>query len=221
MKKAQLETVPAMLEKLLKRPLIPVIVIDDADDAEPLAEALLNGGMDVIEVTFRTDAAEEAIKRIRKAFPEMLMGAGTVVTTDQADRAINAGVSFGLAPGLNPNTVKYFQSREILFIPGVMTPSEIEQGLSLGCKLLKFFPAGALGGVKMLKALGDPYASQGVQFCPTGGINPDNMNDYLSLPTVSTVGGSWLATKQQIADNEWGRITRQVRDALNKYNRVV
>ncbi len=219
MKKVPLETVPAMLDKLLKRSVIPVIVIEDADDAEPLAEALLNGGMDVIEVTFRTDTAEEAIKRIRKAFPEMLVGAGTVVTTEQADRAINAGISFGLAPGLNPDTVKYFQSRKILFIPGVMTPSEIEQGLALGCKLLKFYPAGALGDVKMLKALGGAYACQGVQFCPTGGIKLDNMNDYLSLPTVSTVGGSWLATKQQIADNEWNIITRQVKDALDICNR--
>ncbi|MBT8331318.1 MAG: bifunctional 4-hydroxy-2-oxoglutarate aldolase/2-dehydro-3-deoxy-phosphogluconate aldolase [Deltaproteobacteria bacterium] len=209
-----------MLETLLKQPVIPVIVIEDANDAEPLAEALLKGGMDVIEVTFRTEAAEEAIQRIRKAYPEMLVGAGTVVTTDQAERAINAGISFGLAPGLNRDTVKYFQSKKILFIPGVMTPSEIEQGIALGCKLLKFFPAGAAGGIKMLKALGGPYASQGVQFCPTGGINLDNMNDYLSLPTVGTVGGSWLATKQQIADNEWDTITRQVKDALDKCSRA-
>ena len=209
-----------MLDTLLKQPVIPVIVIENANDAEPLAEALLNGGMDVIEVTFRTEAAEEAIQRIRKAFPEMLVGAGTVVTTDQAKRAINSGVSFGLAPGLNPDTVQYFRTREILFIPGVMTPSEIELGLALGCKLLKFFPAGAAGGVKMLKALGGPYASQGVQFCPTGGINLENMNDYLSLPTVSTVGGSWLATKQQIADHEWDTISMQVKDALDNCSRV-
>ena len=209
-----------MWEKVLRQPVIPVIVIEDANHAKPLAEALLKGGMNVIEVTFRTAAAGEAIERIRKAFPEMLVGAGTVITTEQADRAINAGISFGVAPGLNPEIVKYFQSKEVLFAPGVMTPSEIEQGLSLDCKLLKFFPAGALGGVKMLKALGGPYASQGVQFCPAGGVNLDNMNDYLSLQTVSTVGGSWLATKQQIADNQWGTITRQVKDALKRSNEV-
>ena len=209
-----------MWGKVLRQPVIPVIVIEDANHAKPLAEALLKGGMNVIEVTFRTAAAGEAIERIRKAFPEMLVGAGTVITTEQADRAINAGISFGVAPGLNPEIVKYFQSKEVLFAPGVMTPSEIEQGLSLDCKLLKFFPAGALGGVKMLKALGGPYASQGVQFCPTGGVNLDNMNDYLSLQTVSTVGGSWLATKQQIADNQWGTITRQVKDALERSNEV-
>jgi len=205
-----------MLNKLLKRPVIPVIVIDDAADAEPLAEALLAGGMDVIEVTCRTAAASEALARIKKAFPEMLVGAGTVVTSDQAKMCIDIGVDFGLAPGLNPDTVRFFQVSETLFIPGVMTPSEIEQGLALGCKLLKFFPAEAAGGVVMLKNLGGPYASQGIQFCPTGGLNLKNMNDYLSLPIVSSIGGSWLATKQQIADKQWGVVTQQVKDALAK-----
>ena len=129
---------------------------------------------------------------------------------------IDTGVSFGLAPGLNPDTVKFFQASETLFIPGVMTPSEIEQGLSLGLKMLKFFPAGAAGGVNMLKNLGGPYASQGIQFCPTGGLSLDNMNDYLSLPIVSAIGGSWLATKQQIADKQWSVVTQQVKDALAK-----
>jgi 2-dehydro-3-deoxyphosphogluconate aldolase/(4S)-4-hydroxy-2-oxoglutarate aldolase len=205
-----------MLNELLKRPVIPVIVIDNANDAEPLAEALLKGGMDVIEVTCRTAAAPEALKRIKKAFPEMMVGAGTVVTPDQAKMCIDTGVSFGLAPGLNPDTVKFFQSSETLFIPGVMTPSEIEQGLALGCKLLKFFPAGAAGGPGMLKNLAAPYASFGVKFCPTGGISLDNMLDYLSLPMVSAIGGSWLATQQQIAAKEWGLITEQVKAALAK-----
>ncbi len=203
-----------MLNKLLKRPVIPVIVIEDANDAEPLAEALLEGGMDVIEITCRTAAAGEALARIKKAFPEMLLGAGTVVTRDQAQMCVDIGVDFGLAPGLNPDTVRFFQASETLFVPGVMTPSEIEQGLSLGCKLLKFFPAGAAGGVGMLKNLGGPYASQGVQFCPTGGINLGNMNDYLALSVVSCIGGSWLATKQQIAEKQWSAITAQVKASL-------
>ena len=205
-----------MLNEILKRPILPVIVIDDANDAEPLAEALLAGGMDVIEVTCRTAAAPEALARIKKAFPEMLLGAGTVVTSDQAKMCIDTGVSFGLAPGLNPDTVRFFQDNNTLFIPGIMTPSEIEQGLSLGCKMLKFFPAGAAGGVKMLKNLGAPYASLGVRFCPTGGLNLDNMNDYLSMPIVSAIGGSWLATKQQISEKQWDLITQQVKDALAK-----
>jgi len=203
-----------MLNELLKRPVIPVIVIEDANDAEPLAEALLEGGMDVIEITCRTAAAGEALARIKKAFPKMLLGAGTVVTRDQAQMCVDIGVDFGLAPGLNPDTVRFFQASETLFVPGVMTPSEIEQGLALGCKLLKFFPAGAAGGPGMLKNLGGPYASQGVQFCPTGGINLGNMNDYLSLPVVSAIGGSWLATRQQIADKQWTAITAQVQEAV-------
>jgi 2-dehydro-3-deoxyphosphogluconate aldolase/(4S)-4-hydroxy-2-oxoglutarate aldolase len=205
-----------MLNELLKRPVIPVIVIDNANDAEPLAEALLKGGMDVIEVTCRTAAAPEALKRIKKAFPEMLVGAGTVVTPDQAKMCIDTGVSFGLAPGLNPETVRYFQENNTLFIPGIMTPSEIEQGLSLGCKLLKFFPAGAAGGVNMLKNMSAPYVSLGVKFCPTGGVSLENMNDWLSLPVVSAIGGSWLATQKQIAAKEWDVIAGQVKAALAK-----
>ena len=205
-----------MLNEILKRPVIPVIVIDDANDAEPLAEALLKGGMDIIEVTCRTAAAAEALARIKKGFPEMLVGAGTVVTPDQAKMCIDTGVSFGLAPGLNPDTVKFFQQNDTLFIPGIMTPSEIEQGLSLGCEMLKFFPAGAAGGITMLKNFAAPYAPFGVKFCPTGGVNLDNMNDWLSLPVVSAIGGSWLATQQQIADKQWDVITAQVKAALAK-----
>ncbi len=203
-----------MLNELLKRKVIPVIVIDDANDAEPLAEALLKGGMDVIEVTCRTAAAPEALARIKKSFPEMLLGAGTVVTPEQARMCIDAGVGFGLAPGLNPETVCFFQENDTLFIPGVMTPSEIEAGLALGCRLLKFFPAGAAGGVSMLKNLAAPYGPLGVRFCPTGGIGLDNMLDYLSLPIVSAIGGSWLATKEQIANKQWDLIARQAKDAL-------
>ena len=205
-----------MLEKLLERPVIPVIVLDDVEDGEPLAEALLEGGLDVIEITFRTEAAAPAIERIRKNFPEMLLGAGTVVTPEQVQRALDIGVDFGLAPGLNPETLNAFQQRDTLFIPGVMTPSEIEQGLALGCKLLKFFPAGSAGGPKMLNALGGPYSSLGVKFCPTGGVNLENMNDYLDLPIVSNIGGTWLATKQQISEKQWKLITLQVRAAMAK-----
>ena len=203
-----------MLNEVLKRPVIPVIVIEDANDAEPLAEALLAGGMDVMEVTCRTPAAYEALARIKKAFPEMILGAGTVVTLEQARICIDTGVNFGLSPGLNRDTVTFFQKNHTLFIPGVMTPSEIEAGLALGCRLLKFFPASAAGGVGMLKSLGAPYGPLGVRFCPTGGVTIDNMLDYLSIPIVSTVGGSWIATKQQIADQKWTEITQQTKDAL-------
>ncbi|RKX43313.1 MAG: 2-dehydro-3-deoxyphosphogluconate aldolase [Verrucomicrobia bacterium] len=201
------------MNELLKRPVIPVIVIEDANDAEPLAEALLKGGIDVIEITCRTAAAPEALARIKKAFPGMLLGAGTVVTPDQAKMCIDVGVGFGLAPGLNPETIRFFQENRTLFIPGVMTPSEIERGLALGIKLLKFFPAGAAGGVDMLKNLAAPYAPLGVQFCPTGGVNLQNMGDYLALPIVSAIGGSWIATRQQIADKQWEIIEDQAKAA--------
>lgn len=203
-------------EQLTQRKIIPVIVIDDAADAVPLAEALLAGGIDVIEITFRTAAAADSITAIAKALPNMMLGAGTVVTAEQARRAIDAGVTFGLAPGLNPATIELFKSAGTLFVPGVMSPSEIEQGLSLGCKLLKFFPAESIGGANFLKALAGPYASQGVRFCPTGGVTLENMNDYLSLPIVSSVGGSWVATSKQIAAKDWKTITQQSRDALAK-----
>lgn len=140
------------------------------------------------------------------------------VTPDQAKMCIDAGVGFGLAPGLNPDMVEFFKKAGTLFIPGVMTPSEIEQGLALGMKLLKFFPAGAAGGVNMLKNLAAPYASFGVKFCPTGGVGLDNMTDYLALPIVSSVGGSWLASQKQIADKQWDVITSNVKAAQAKAN---
>ena len=205
-----------MLNEVLKRRIIPVIVIDDADKAVPLAEALLEGGIDVIEITFRTKAASESIRRIQKVFPEMLIGAGTVVTLQQAKQAIDAGAGFSLAPGLNPEIVRYVQSRKSLFIPGVMTPSEIEKGIALGCQLLKFYPVAAAGGASMLTAVATPYASQQVKFCPTGGITLDNMSEYLALPMVAMIGGSWLATQKQIAESDWVTITRQASEALEK-----
>lgn len=205
-----------MSEKLTRRPLIPVIVIDDAESAEPLAEALLEGGLDVVEVTLRTAAAPAALARILRKFPEMSVGAGTVVTREQARQCLDLGVSFGVAPGFNPTTVHLFQEAGVPFLPGVLSPSEIEAALALGCQLLKFFPAAAAGGPAMLKALAGPYAPLGVRFCPTGGVSLDNMNEYLALPQVFAVGGSWLASQRQIADGGWSEITRQTREALTR-----
>jgi 2-dehydro-3-deoxyphosphogluconate aldolase/(4S)-4-hydroxy-2-oxoglutarate aldolase len=204
------------MSDLHKFPVIPVIVLDRADDAVPLAEALLAGGLRIIEVTFRTAAAAESIERITNACPEMQVGAGTVVTPEQAKRAVDAGSQFGLAPGTDPETIAYFNERKIPFIPGVMTPSDIQVAVKAGCQSLKFFPAGAAGGPKLLKAMSAPYTSLGVKFCPTGGVSLDNMLDYLSMPEVFAIGGSWLATKQQIQDGAWSAITQQVKDALEK-----
>jgi 2-dehydro-3-deoxyphosphogluconate aldolase/(4S)-4-hydroxy-2-oxoglutarate aldolase len=194
--------------------IIPVVVIDDADNALPLAEAILKGGIDVIEITFRTEASSESIRRIRMHLPEMLVGAGTLVTKRHIEQAIDADVQFGLAPGLNPATIEAFRQANTLFIPGVMTASEIEQAYALGCDLVKFFPAEQAGGVSMLKALSAPYAHLDMHFCPTGGINLNGMNNYLALPSVAAVGGSWLASQQDIAAGNWSAITHNIRQAL-------
>lgn len=204
------------MSSLHQFPVIPVIVLDDANDAVPLAEALLEGGLNIIEVTFRTAAAAESIERIAQAFPDMQVGAGTVVTPEQAKCAIDAGSKFGLAPGTDPATIAYFKERGIPFIPGIMTPTDIQAAVKAGCTSLKFFPAGAAGGPKLLKAMAAPYANLGVKFCPTGGVSLDNMNDYLAMPEVFAIGGSWLATKAQIQAKDWGLITQQVKDALAK-----
>lgn len=195
-------------------PIIPVIVLDDVADAKPLANALLEGGLNIIEVTFRTAAAAGAIEAIANEFPEMLVGAGTVVTPQQAKIAIDSGSKFGLAPGTDPETIAYFKKRDVPFIPGIMSPSDIQTAIKAGCQHLKFFPAGAAGGPKLLKAMAAPYSNLGVKFCPTGGVSLDNMNDYLSIPEVFAIGGSWLATKAQIAAKDWKTITAQVKGAL-------
>ncbi|MFC7336141.1 bifunctional 4-hydroxy-2-oxoglutarate aldolase/2-dehydro-3-deoxy-phosphogluconate aldolase [Haloferula chungangensis] len=203
-----------MLDRILAKRIVPVVVLDSANDAEPLAEALLAGGLDIMEITFRTAAAAESIERIAKAFPEILLGAGTLLETDQVVRAKEAGAVFGLAPGLNPEIVAKAKEIDLQFSPGIMTPSDVEQALSLGCQLLKFFPAGAAGGPEMLKALAGPYAHTGVKFVPTGGISSKNLADYLALPVVAAIGGSWMVDKKLVADGNWSEITRLTKEAL-------
>lgn len=203
-----------MIDRILAKRIVPVVVLDCANDAEPLAEALLAGGLDIMEITFRTEAAEESIRRIARSFPEVLLGAGTLLDASQVRRAREAGAVFGLAPGLNPATIAVAKEVGLQFSPGVMTPSEIELALSLDCKLLKFFPAEAAGGVGALKALAGPYAHTGVKFTPTGGISSDNLQDYLKLPVVAAIGGSWMVGKDLIVGGKWGEITRITRHAL-------
>jgi 2-dehydro-3-deoxyphosphogluconate aldolase/(4S)-4-hydroxy-2-oxoglutarate aldolase len=203
-----------ILERILAKRIVPVVVLDSADHAEPLAEALLAGGLDIMEITFRTDAAEESIKRIAAKFPEILLGAGTLLEKKQVKRAKKAGAVFGLAPGLNPSTIKAAGDADLLFSPGVITPSEVEQALSLGCKLQKFFPAEAAGGVNMLKSLSGPYAHTGVKFIPTGGITSSNLEKYLKLPVVAAIGGSWMVDKALIYAGRWDEITRLTKEAL-------
>lgn len=203
-----------MIERILAKRIVPVVVLDDAGSAEPLAEALLAGGLDIMEITFRTAAAEESIRRIAARFPEVLLGAGTLLDDTQVQRARDAGAVFGLAPGLNPRTIAKAEEVGLRFSPGVMTPSDVEQALALGCKLLKFFPAETAGGTGMLKALAGPYGHTGVKFIPTGGITSTNLGDYLKLPVVAAIGGSWMVDKQLVNDGKWAEITRLTRDAL-------
>lgn len=203
-----------MIERILAKRIVPVVVLDHAESAEPLAEALLAGGLDIMEITFRTAAAEESIRRIAARFPEILLGAGTLLDDAQVQRAKDAGAVFGLAPGLNPRTVAKAAEVGLRFAPGVMTPGEVEQALALGCQLLKFFPAEAAGGTAMLKSLAGPYGHTGVKFIPTGGITSDNLQNYLKLPVVAAIGGSWMVDKQLVNEGRWQEITRLTREAL-------
>jgi len=201
-------------EALLKQRLICVVVIDQPDDAVPLAEALFAGGLKVMEVTFRTAAAVDSIKRIRQGLPEMHVGAGTLLTAEQVQRAVDAGAQFGVSPGLNEAVLAAAHKNKMPFFPGVMTPTEVGRALDLGCKHLKYFPAEAAGGVAMLKALAGPFAHTGVQFVPTGGINAINLPDYLALPQVAAIAGSWMAGRKLVTAKAWSKITALTAEAM-------
>ena len=203
-----------MIDRILAKRIVPVVVLDRVESAEPLAEALLAGGLDIMEITFRTAAAEESIRRIAARFPDILLGAGTLLEDEQVQRARDAGAVFGLAPGLNPRTIAKAREAGLQFSPGVMTPSDVEQALALGCKLLKFFPAETAGGTGMLKALAGPYGHTGVKFIPTGGISSANLADYLKVPVVAAIGSSWMVDRQLVNDGKWEEITRLTREAL-------
>lgn len=194
--------------------IVPVVVIEDATVAVDLADALLEAGLNVIEITFRTTAAAKAIATLASQRPKMLVGAGTLLTAENIKQAVEAGAKFGVAPGLNETIVTAAQQAGLDFAPGVATPSEVERALALGCKLLKFFPAEQAGGVSMLKALEGPYGHTGVQFVPTGGINSTNMKSYLALKCVAAIGGSWFVDKKLIAARDWKSIIQLTREAL-------
>ncbi|MCG6235574.1 bifunctional 4-hydroxy-2-oxoglutarate aldolase/2-dehydro-3-deoxy-phosphogluconate aldolase [Vibrio furnissii] len=189
--------------------IVPVIAINDAAHAVPLAKVLVENGLPCAEVTFRTDAAQESIRLMRDAYPELLIGAGTVLTTQQVDQAISAGADFIVSPGLNPTTVKYCQQRGIAIVPGVNNPSLVEQAMELGLRTVKFFPAEPSGGVAMLKALCAVYP---VQFMPTGGVNPRNVSEYLAIPAVVACGGTWMVPTDLMDRGDWDAIARLVRD---------
>ena len=201
-----------LLHKIQQIGIVPVVVLNDAEDAEPLAKALCEGGLPCAEVTFRTDAAEEAIRTMTEKFPEMLVGAGTVLTAEQVDRAVAAGAQFIVSPGLNPRLVKYCVDIGIHVIPGCSNPSDIEQALEYGLEAVKFFPAEPAGGLPMIKAMAAPYT--GVRFMPTGGINPSNVKEYLAYDRILACGGSWMVKGNLVDAGEFDKITELTKEAV-------
>ena len=191
--------------------IIPVVVLDDAKDAKALGDALMKGGLPAAEVTFRTAAAEESIRIMAKEFPDMLVGAGTVLTTEQADRAMAAGAKFIVAPGSNPTVVKHCLEKGYPVCPGVQTPSEMEQAMELGLDFVKFFPAEPAGGLNMIKAVAAPYV--GLSFMPTGGINKDNVRDYLAYNRIVACGGTWMVKGDLITSGNFAKIEELTREA--------
>lgn len=199
------------LRKIGETGIVPVVVLKNVNDAEPLAESLIEGGLPCAEVTFRTDAAEESIRRMAKKFPQMFIGAGTVLTTKQADIAVDAGAKFIVSPGFNPKVVEHCLKNNYTICPGIMTPSELEIALEYGLDVVKFFPAENAGGLKMIKAMSAPYGS--VKFMPTGGINASNVRDYLSYEKILTCGGSWMVKGDLISAGNFDEIKRLTKEA--------
>ncbi|MEC6900330.1 bifunctional 4-hydroxy-2-oxoglutarate aldolase/2-dehydro-3-deoxy-phosphogluconate aldolase [Photobacterium piscicola] len=198
------------IDRLRALRVMPVIQIEHAADAVPLAKILVENGLPAAEITFRTAAAAESIRLIRTAYPEIVLCAGTVLTVEQVNAAIEAGADFVISPGFNPTTVKYCLANNIKMIPGVNNPSLVEQALELGVSALKFFPAEASGGVNMLKSLVGPYSQ--VQLMPTGGVTPLNLGEYLAIPQVIACGGTWIAPTKAITNHDWELIAGNVRE---------
>ncbi len=201
-----------IMDKLSLAGLVPVIKVEDACDAVPLCKALKDGGLPVAEITFRTAAAEESIKNVHEQLPDVMLGAGTVLTIDQVKRAVAAGASYIVSPGLNPAVVGYCTQNNIPILPGCSSPSDIETALSFGLDTVKFFPAEAAGGINFIKAISAPYGN--MKFVPTGGISEKNLMDYLSFEKVRAAGGSWMVPSDAVRKKEWARITELTRQAV-------
>ena len=210
-----------ILENIEKCGVIAVLIIDNAQDAVPVAKALLDGGIGAMELTLRTPAAIESLVRINEEVPEMLVGIGTILTVEQVEEVVRAGGAFGVAPGLNPEVVMKAQELGLPFAPGVATPSELEKAISLGCKEIKFFPAEAMGGLKYLKSFAAPYKHLGIRYIPLGGLNAGNMTDYLKEPTVAALGGSWIAKRELILKQDWKSITNNAAEARRLVDQII
>ena len=209
-----------LLARLHRTGIVAVLVIDDPADAIPLARALLAGGVDCMELTLRTPAAMDALRRVRAEVPEMLAGVGTILTPQQVNDVATAGAHFGVAPGCNPRILAEATRIGLPFAPGICTPSDIELALEAGCRLLKFFPAEPTGGLAYLRSMAAPYAHLGIRFVPLGGIDPTNAERYLNEPLVHALGGSWLAPRDLIKNHDWPAITANARQATDLVTRV-
>ncbi|MEP4769633.1 MAG: bifunctional 4-hydroxy-2-oxoglutarate aldolase/2-dehydro-3-deoxy-phosphogluconate aldolase [Roseibium sp.] len=210
----------SIFDQLSEYGVVPVIAIDDAKDAEPLADALLQGGLPVAEITFRTSAANEAIATIAGSRPDIIIGAGTILDKAQADAAKTAGAQFALSPGIDADVLTYAAEIGLPFAPGIMTPSDLQLALKHKCQLVKFFPATPAGGPNMLKNIAAPYAHTGVGFNPTGGVTLDNLADWLAIPQVRAVGGTWIASRGDIAAKNWAKIAENARAAVAKVKEI-
>lgn len=210
----------SVFDQIAKIGVVPVIVLDDPDHALPLADALIAGGLPIAEITFRTEAAANAISKITTHRPEMFVGAGTVLAEAQLDAAVDAGAQFALSPGIDKDVLAHAVKRELPFAPGIMTPSDLQLALRANCKLVKFFPAMAVGGLKMLQNIAGPHLHTGIGFSPTGGVSLGNMQDWLSYGPVKAVGGSWIATRSDIASENWAQITANAKEALELAQRA-
>ena len=204
---------PKLTNQLYKTGIIAVLVIEDAKDAVPLAHALLDGGVNIMELTLRTPVAMDALREIKENVPEMIAGVGTVITTEQVEHIARVGAHFGVAPGMNPGVVKKAKELGLPFSPGIATPSDIEQALELDCRILKFFPAEPSGGLSYLKSIANPYGFIGLKYIPLGGLNQENFRSYIESPLVIAVGGSWLAKKELIQKKDWKKVTENARMA--------
>lgn len=208
----------AVLEQFGEIGIVPVVVLNDAADAKGLAQALVSGGLPCAEVTFRTEAAEESIRIMSKEFPQMLVGAGTVLTTEQVDRAVAAGAKFIVSPGFNPKVVKYCLDKNIPVTPGTQTPSEMEQAMELGLDVVKFFPAEPAGGLNMIKAVAAPYTT--LSFMPTGGINLENVEAYLKYDRILACGGSWMVKADLVSAGKFDEIEKMTREAAELVKKI-
>lgn len=207
-----------IMVQIEKTGVIPVVVINDVEDAEPLAQALCEGGLPCAEVTFRTASAEESIRKMTDIYPDMLIGAGTVLTTEQVDRAVAAGAKFIVSPGFDPEVVDYCILKQIPVFPGCITPSEVAQAVKRGLKVVKFFPAAQFGGVSTIQALTAPYV--GLKFMPTGGVNAKNLADYLQCKSIIACGGSWMVKSDLIKAGEFEKIKDMTKEAVSLVNEI-